>query len=1246
MQRYAEFRVLGARVHRAGDGRLQVTGHRHEFQYTPRPGYLYVRARAISSRTNDNHDDFPAEEIKAGYRTFVGKPVFVNHHNEDPSRARGVIVDAALHEDTNPDGTPDTWVELLHEVDAIKFPRLAQAILNGEIDRTSMGTNVEYSLCSFCDNKAQTPLEYCSHIKSMKGQRIIRTTASGKREAVLVAERCYGLSFFENSLLVEPPADPTAVVLGVDSRGLDTPLATTASRRVTAERFDEGAGDDHNAYHISGCHHTSCGRWLGRTTAAGESDTLEGRLERAHPSIDPVRFVVEGAREYSRAHGLEDPHAASYEGVRTNPGRARRIGTAYDALPADDPKAHAAFSAMRDQVDDQYHHLTHRMGVKVEPVDYDPYPDHKAMAADLAKKRLRVLSTKTTGAHPIFTDEENDRFRAVHDAFGHAATGRAFDGHGEEAAWLAHSRMFHGIARQAMTSETRGQNGSLLVNRKFSPQKIALLPAALHEREARRRPKGREDQLPDPRTALLTEAKPRHADPGQHPWYQANPVHPDNIVAHYDRATDEEKDLGHRWYADAHHVAKALGRTARPKGTEEEAAHVGAGVLAAYSPQSAWPVNMLNASHALRTGKAPGGKGSGVFATASMAGQAQRVMNGERHENVLVGPKIRDFAHLIEHGGDADPEHPHVVIDRHALSVAAGRRLHDKEIGHAPLDNPHYYGHTVSQYHTAAKMISEREGVPVQGHQVQATTWLVRQRENAEADAAGGSGAEKGRGRGRQKAVDAWDQHARKNYPELVGPGYHRGRLQATAYGEQVAPPQVDTLRPEDCPICGDRETFDGNRCQVCGYVAPPEQFTDPNLELAQQVDLRGGQDPEEGEPPPPGEEDEDPESEEDIEDRPLNPTGRRHPEGAEVRMGTTGNNQAQRQRNRLMAALTAQQEQLRAQRTVAEAQAKAIASLGQVLAFVVDVAGLSEHPKVAGLVPPPAPAQRKSASYRAGYRTGQQDRRTRANVALPAKIAEFDGADADWQIGWDDGYHEPESAAPGQGEALASRRTGADETGEPVARSNEQALAPDAIDNPENYGTAPASANTGVTPAATTDVQSPNVALPAEPFNSLEDVTEQRDLVPPPPGEASHVPEDIQKLENPVTAPAFPVPGDGGWTASRGADPQARFMAALRLAKLRREAGIDDTDELALAQSIMSGPGTDGEIDIESRTLAAVTSRARQAPPATDVRSLVPRSAHQRAMPSLATASSAPARRVQASSNGVGPDPAEFGDI
>src|SRR5207244_312874 len=59
------------------------------------------------------------------------------------------------------------------------------------------------------------------------------------------------------------------------------------------------------------------------------------------------------------------------------------------------------------------------------------------------------------------TTEEYDRFRAVHDIFGHAGVGGGFDRHGEYQAWLEHMSMYTGSGRDAMSSEYRGVNSAM-----------------------------------------------------------------------------------------------------------------------------------------------------------------------------------------------------------------------------------------------------------------------------------------------------------------------------------------------------------------------------------------------------------------------------------------------------------------------------------------------------------------------------------------------------------------------------------------------------------------------------------------------------------------------------------------------------------------------------------------------------------------------------------------------------------------
>lgn len=59
---------------------------------------------------------------------------------------------------------------------------------------------------------------------------------------------------------------------------------------------------------------------------------------------------------------------------------------------------------------------------------------------------------------PLTGLNDNEKFRAVHDYFGHGVLGNQFGPKGEEKAWLTHQGMMNPLARVGMSSETRGQN--------------------------------------------------------------------------------------------------------------------------------------------------------------------------------------------------------------------------------------------------------------------------------------------------------------------------------------------------------------------------------------------------------------------------------------------------------------------------------------------------------------------------------------------------------------------------------------------------------------------------------------------------------------------------------------------------------------------------------------------------------------------------------------------------------------------
>lgn len=120
-------------------GRVAARKALGSFEYDDRgDGFLYVSVRACTADVpNLNFDMLPHEELKTAYRTFVGKPVYVNHSNTNLDRARGYIIDAVYH-DEDPE---DRWIEILMEMDEVTFPRLCALIRSGDIDTVSMGLN-------------------------------------------------------------------------------------------------------------------------------------------------------------------------------------------------------------------------------------------------------------------------------------------------------------------------------------------------------------------------------------------------------------------------------------------------------------------------------------------------------------------------------------------------------------------------------------------------------------------------------------------------------------------------------------------------------------------------------------------------------------------------------------------------------------------------------------------------------------------------------------------------------------------------------------------------------------------------------------------------------------------------------------------------------------------------------------------------------------------------------------------------
>lgn len=119
----------------------------------------------------------------------------------------------------------------------------------------------------------------------------------------------------------------------------------------------------------------------------------------------------------------------------------------------------ARWEHLADIVGHQYRELAAILTIDV--VDDDPYADADAMRADVARGHLAVMRT-APGSHPLWSDAVNDKFRAVHDALGHAAHGVGFDRYGEDLAYRAHAATMPRAVWAALACETRAQNAALV----------------------------------------------------------------------------------------------------------------------------------------------------------------------------------------------------------------------------------------------------------------------------------------------------------------------------------------------------------------------------------------------------------------------------------------------------------------------------------------------------------------------------------------------------------------------------------------------------------------------------------------------------------------------------------------------------------------------------------------------------------------------------------------------------------------
>jgi len=188
----------------------------------------------VKPHKNNNGDIFPEIELKKAASKWIGMPLCKDHESSSVDGIRGIILDTYYDDKMK-------QVVGLCALDRVNYGDLARKVETGVVRYGSMGTAVETSVCSDCQNFAKTASEYCNHVKSR--------TAWGEVNV--------GLKPIEYSLVVQP-AEPGAVLLRCIASLQDYKKEFS---NYGVQNFDEMLGklSLDQAQHLSTIVKTACG---------------------------------------------------------------------------------------------------------------------------------------------------------------------------------------------------------------------------------------------------------------------------------------------------------------------------------------------------------------------------------------------------------------------------------------------------------------------------------------------------------------------------------------------------------------------------------------------------------------------------------------------------------------------------------------------------------------------------------------------------------------------------------------------------------------------------------------------------------------------------------------------------------------------------------------------------------------------------------------------------------------------------
>ena len=179
-----------------------------------------------------------------------------------------------------------------------------------------------------------------------------------------------------------------------------------------------------------------------------------------------------------------------------------------------------------------------------------------------------------------------------------------------------------------------------------------------------------------------------------------------NIVQAYNKASYDSHTEGQYWYVDANNIA---GQVSNLLGTED--IRVGAGILAALSPQIDWGNNIAEALKFTSLGYS-------TMQTQANNAKAQKIQEGQDPDTILGGHKVVPFYHaILEPTGQYKP-----VVDRHAIAIYYGKPVSERQLSRA-FGNRKVMRRIQYAYVRASKEVGQHYNV------VQATTWVQHRKD-------------------------------------------------------------------------------------------------------------------------------------------------------------------------------------------------------------------------------------------------------------------------------------------------------------------------------------------------------------------------------------------------------------------------------------------------------------------------------------------------------------------------------------